>query len=259
LSAIHILASGSKANAYIIEVENSMLLIDQGLSFREFSKRADMLGIDISQIKGILLTHEHEDHIKGVAYTAYKLDAPVFSMAKTLEILGKNTKHPIHCRAVEKDRKVKLGAFEFTPFEIMHDAVDPVGYLVSAPGGEMVCFATDTGKITNRMMTYINQGTRIILEANHDPAMLYRNMHYPQLLKERIRGQFGHLSNEQSLEALERMGENHPKTVIFSHLSEENNSPKMLKELVVNFRQAHCLDFKAFIANQYNPLSIPLL
>jgi Metal-dependent hydrolases of the beta-lactamase superfamily I len=259
LSAIHILASGSKANAYIIEAENSMLLIDQGLSFREFSKRAEMLGIDISRIKGILLTHEHEDHIKGVAYTAYKLDAPVFSMAKTLEVLDESTKHSIHCRAVEKDRKVKLGAFEFTPFEIMHDAVDPVGYLVSAPGGETVCFATDTGKITNRMMTYINQGTRIILEANHDPAMLYKNMHYPQLLKERIRGQFGHLSNEQSLEALERMGENHPKTVIFSHLSEENNSPKMLKELVVNFRQAHSLDFKAFIANQYNPLSIPLL
>ena len=258
MSAIHILASGSKANAYIIEYENSMLLVDQGLSFREFSRRADMLGIDISRIKGILLTHEHEDHIKGVAYTAYKLDDPVFSTAKTLEILNENTKHPIHCRAVEKDRKIKLGAFEFTPFEIMHDAVDPVGYLISAPCGETVCFATDTGKVTNRMMSYINQGTRIILEANHDPAMLYQNTHYPPVLKERIRSQFGHLSNDQSLDALERMGENHPKTVIFSHLSEENNSPQMLRELVKSFRTAHSLDFKAFIANQNNPLTITL-
>lgn len=258
MSAIHILASGSKANAYIIEYENSMLLIDQGLSFKEFSIRADKLGIDISRIKAILLTHEHEDHIHGVAYTAYKLDAPVFSTAKTLEFLNENAKKPIHSRIVEKDRKIKLGCFEITPFEIIHDAADPVGYLVATPCGETVCFATDTGKITNRMMTYINQGTRIILEANHDPAMLYRNTHYPPVLKERIRGQFGHLSNEQSLEALERMGDNHPKTVIFSHLSEENNSPQMLKNLIISFREAHSLDFKAFIANQYNPLSIPL-
>ena len=256
MSGIHILASGSKANAYIIEADGSMLLIDQGLSFREFSKRADALNIDISRIKAILLTHEHEDHIKGVAYTAYKLDAPVFSTAKTLEFLNENTKHPIHCRAVEKDRKIKLGAFEFTPFEIMHDAADPVGYLVSTPCGETVCFATDTGKITNRMMTYINQGTNIILEANHDPAMLYRNIKYPPLLKERIRGPYGHLSNDQSLEALDRMGENHPKTVIFSHLSEENNSPEMLKSLVIDFKKTHGLDFKAFIANQHNPKSI---
>ena len=108
------------------------------------------------------------------------------------------------------------------------------------------------------MMSYINQGTRIILEANHDPAMLYQNTHYPPVLKERIRGQFGHLSNDQSLDALERMGENHPKTVIFSHLSEENNSPQMLRELVKSFRTAHSLDFTAFIANQNNPLSIKL-
>ena len=258
MTAIHILASGSKANAYIIEVDNSMILIDQGLSFKEFSSRAEKLGIDIFRIKAILLTHEHEDHIKGVAYTAYKLDAPVFSTAQTLEILKENIKHSIHCRIIEKDRRIKLGCFEITPFETMHDAVDPVGYLVSTPSGETVCFATDTGKITNRMMSYINQGTNIILEANHDPEMLYRNRKYPPLLKERIRGPYGHLSNDQSLEALDRMGENHPKTVIFSHLSEENNSPEMLKSLVIDFKKAHCLDFKAFIANQYNPKSIIL-
>lgn len=256
MSRIHILASGSKANAYIVEVDGSMLLIDQGLSFKEFSSRAEQLGIDISRIKGIFLTHEHEDHIKGVAYTAYKLDAPVFSTAQTLEILNENAKHPIHCRIVEKDRKIKFGCFEITPFEIMHDAVDPVGYLISTPGGETVCFATDTGRITNRMMSYINQGTNIILEANHDPAMLYRNRKYPPLLKERIRGPYGHLSNDQSLEALDRMGENHPKTVIFSHLSEENNSPEMLKSLVIDFKKNRSLDFKAFIANQNNPKSI---
>ena len=144
MSRIHILASGSKANAYIIEADNSMILIDQGLSFKEFSNRAEKLGIDIFRIKAILLTHEHEDHIKGVAYTAYKLDAPVFSTAQTLEILNESSKHPIHSRIVEKDRKIKLGAFEITPFEIMHDAADPVGYLVSTPCGETVCFATDT-------------------------------------------------------------------------------------------------------------------
>jgi phosphoribosyl 1,2-cyclic phosphodiesterase len=258
VSRIHILASGSKANAYIIEDDSSMILIDQGLSFREFSIRAEKLGIDIFRIKAILLTHEHEDHIKGVAYTAYKLDAPVFSTAQTLNILNESTKRPIHCRIVEKDRTIRLGSFEITPFEIMHDAADPVGYLVSTPCGETVCFATDTGKVTNRMMSYINQGTSIILEANHDPAMLYQNRKYPPLLKERIRGPYGHLSNDQSLDALDRMGDNHPRTVIFSHLSEENNSPEMLKNLVIDFKKTRDLDFKAFIANQNNPRSILL-
>lgn len=258
MTVVHILASGSKANAYIIEVDNSMILIDQGLSFKEFSCRADRLGIDISRIKGIFLTHEHDDHIRSVAYTAYKLDAPVFSTAKTLEILKEKSAHPIACRIVEPDRRIKFGCFEITPFEIMHDAVDPVGFLISAQNGNSVCIATDTGKTTVKMMTYINQGNHIILEANHDPGLLYKNLHYPPLLKERIRGPYGHLSNEQSLETLEKMGDNHPKTVIFSHLSEENNSPEMLKKLVIDFKKARSLDFKAFIANQNNPKSILL-
>lgn len=235
-----------------------MLLVDQGLSYKEFSRRTELLNIDIFKIRGILLTHEHEDHMKGVAYTAYKLDAPIFSTAKTLEILNKNAKHPIHCRIVEKNCKIKFGSFEITPFEVMHDAVDPVGFFISMPEGESLCFATDTGRITNRMMSYINMGSHIVIEANHDPAMLYQNRHYPIELKERIRGSYGHLSNDQSLEALERTSGNQLKTVVFGHLSEENNSASILKPMVINFRQTHSMNFKAFIACQNKPSSICL-
>lgn len=258
MNRLHILSSGSKANAYIVESDHEMLLIDQGLSYREFSKRAGELGIDISKIIGILVTHEHQDHISGIPYTAHKLNVPVFSTEKTIEFIVSACKYNLKLTSIDKDHDFSVGSFGCVAFSIMHDAADPVGFTISMEQGPVLCFATDTGKVTNRMMSYISKCDHIIIEANHDHSMLYKNRKYSAELKERIRGPKGHLSNDQTLETIDRIEGKCPKTVIFSHLSEENNSPDLLFGLVEEFKRKNLKPFNTFIAKQNDPFTVLL-
>ncbi len=258
MNKLHIISSGSKANAYIAESNGELILIDQGLSFKQFCCRCDELGIDYGKIKGILLTHEHSDHIKGVFLTAKKLGVPVYGTEKTVEAVTFKDRYCNEFRVIEKDKTFKISNFSCTSFSTVHDAVDPVGYNISLSEKEIICFATDTGKVTTRMMSYIAMSDHIILEANHDHAMLYRNTRYPADLKARIRGGKGHLSNEQCFEAIERIGKC-PKTVIFSHLSEENNSPDIIHTMATDFKNKNRLLFNCFVARQNEPFSVLLL
>ncbi|HOB72189.1 MAG TPA: MBL fold metallo-hydrolase [bacterium] len=258
MNRIHILSSGSKANAFILESDREMILIDQGLSFKEFQKRADGLGVDVSKIKGILLTHEHTDHSCGIPYTAFKLGVPVYSTEKTISIINSACKYDLKYKCIDKDVSFSIGNFSCIPFEIMHDAADPVGFLIRMGPDQTLCFATDTGKVTNRMMSYISRCDHIILEANHDHSMLYANRKYPAELKARIRGSHGHLSNDQSLEIIDRMGGKCPRTIIFSHLSEENNSPDLLSGLIEEFKKKNSMFFNSFIARQNLPFTVYL-
>lgn len=258
MEKLHILSSGSKANSLVLESNDKMILIDQGLSFKEFSKRADELGIETTKIVAILLTHEHSDHISGIPYTAFKLNIPVFSTQKSLAYLQKISKYDLQYKIIEKNLPFKVSCFECIPFETMHDALDPVGFFISFNCGESLSIATDTGKITNQMMSYISHSDHIVLEANHDVDMLYQNSKYPPELKERIHGPYGHLSNDQTLEIIDKMSGKRPKTVIFSHLSEENNSPQILNSMLADFKQKRSLFFKVFIARQNAPFSVLL-
>lgn len=257
MNQLHIVSSGSKANAFIVESGGAMLLIDQGLSYREFCRRCEELDIDLTKIQAILLTHEHSDHAKGVPYTAYRLGVPVFSMEKTLEKVMEKSRYHLDLNFLDVDSEFSVGSFTFTPFDIMHDAVNPVGFMIGM-NDQKLCFATDTGKVTNRMMSYINECDHIILEANHDHSMLYRNKKYPPQLKERIRGPKGHLSNDQCFETIERIAGTCPKTVVFSHLSEENNCPELLLSMVNDFRSRNTMVFNSFIADQSKPFSVLL-
>ncbi|MGI6394800.1 MAG: MBL fold metallo-hydrolase [bacterium] len=258
MNKLHILSSGSKANAFILESKGEMVLIDQGLSFKEFSKRALDLGIELSKIRGILVTHEHHDHACGVPYTAHKLGLPVYSTEKTIDVISASSKYELKYNNVEKDCFFSIGNFRCIPFEVIHDALDPVGFVIKMSEEESFCYATDTGKVTNRMMSYISECNHIVLEANHDHSMLYANRNYPAELKARIRGPQGHLSNDQSLEIIERMGGKCPKTIVFGHLSEENNSPHLLEELIDDFKKKKAMLFNSFIARQNHPFTIYL-
>jgi phosphoribosyl 1,2-cyclic phosphodiesterase len=257
MNQLHVVSSGSKANAFIVESDGAMLLIDQGLSYREFCRRCELLDIDTAKIQAILLTHEHSDHAKGIPYTAHRLNVPVFSMEKTLRFVADSCKYDLDLRFLDVDNEFSVGGFFFTPFDIMHDAVNPIGFTISMKN-ERLCFATDTGKVTNRMMSYINECDHIILEANHDHSMLYRNKKYPPQLKERIRGPKGHLSNDQCFETIERIAGKCPKTIIFSHLSQENNCPELLLTMVNDFRNRNTMVFNSFIADQTKPFSVLL-
>jgi phosphoribosyl 1,2-cyclic phosphodiesterase len=255
-SKLHVISSGSKANAVVVETPGGMLLVDQGLSFKRFKERCGELGIDPFEIKAIVVTHEHSDHINGVPFTSHKLGIPVFATAATVPLIEKKNKYPITITAIEKDTKISYMGIKFTAFPIMHDAVDPVGYAVDLPNDEMVTIATDTGRITTHIMSYLSKSSCVFLEANHDRGMLYRNEKYPWELKQRIKGNYGHLSNEQCLEAIDQLHPSKIKKVVMGHLSMENNCPKLLDQLTTKFINERASSFQPFIATQDDPFSV---
>jgi len=256
MNRLHIISSGSKANSYLLETDGEMILIDQGLSFKRFNERCGELGVDPGRIKAILVTHEHTDHIKGVPLTAKKLEIPIFASDKIIDLLNSKHNYSIDIFPMEKDRLNVKEGFTFIPFSVMHDAIDPLGFSIFLSNGEKVSIATDTGMITNHMMRHLSESSYLIIEANHDRGLLYKNPKYPWELKERIKGNYGHLSNEQCLDAIDRMATNRLKKVVMSHLSEENNNTKLLKDLIDDFSKNREDSFQSFIATQNNPFSI---
>ncbi len=255
---LHVLASGSKANSYLLETKEGNILIDQGLSFKKFKEKSEELGVDITKTKLILVTHEHTDHISGVFYTAHKLDIPVFTSQGTAEKLKEKDKYRIKIHSIEKNKKYTESGFSFVAFPILHDAVDPVGFALQLKNNEIFTIATDTGKITTGIMRYLKNSTIIVLEANHDRQMLMKNPKYPWDVKQRIKGNQGHLSNEQTFETLKLISKN-LKTVVFAHLSEENNSESLVQELVCKCKKEQSLNFVPFVASQHKPFSIKLI
>ncbi len=257
MTQLHILSSGSKANSYVLEHNGELLVIDQGLSFKQFSLRCNRLGCDPQRVKAILVTHEHSDHIAGIPLTTHRLGVPLFGTHDTCEIVSGKSKYPIARFSIEKQREFDVGQWKITAFPVHHDAVDPVGFSVKLPNGKRLVIATDTGRITTPILKHMNQASSIVLEANHEPSMLYANMKYPYELKQRIRSNNGHLSNNQTFDALSRITFSQLDNIIFGHLSEENNDPHLLQQQAENFLMEYrTVNF--FIASQNNPFSVPL-
>ena len=254
---LHLLGSGSKANSYVLEDSGELLLVDQGLSFKQFVLRCEALGCNPSHAHAIVVTHEHSDHIAGVPLTAHRLNIPVYATAKTAEIIKKKSKYPITVLVLEKEHLLALTPWQITPFAVHHDAVDPVGFSIELSTGKKVVIATDTGRITASILRYLNEAASIVLEANHEPSLLYKNKRYPADLKTRIRSDHGHLSNNQTFDALSRISSTAMENVIFAHMSEENNSVELLRKQAADFFSTRH-EIKHFIASQTHPFSILL-
>jgi phosphoribosyl 1,2-cyclic phosphodiesterase len=140
----------------------------------------------------------------------------------------------------------------------VHDARDPYGFTVTFPNGETLTVVTDTGIVTQQIFAQLAASDYLVIEANHDCDMLYRNPRYPPDLKQRIRSSVGHLSNDQCLEALGRLTSTRLKKLVFAHLSAENNSPEIVQRTADRWLCSDCFAGKAFIASQESPLSIVL-
>ncbi|WOF15356.1 MBL fold metallo-hydrolase [Methanoplanus sp. FWC-SCC4] len=220
-----VLASGSKGNCTYIEGDSGAILIDAGLSAKETLKRLELSDGKKDLIKAILVTHEHTDHIKGLDVLARKLGVPVISTQGTLwEFEGKRkSDKPITLEAIKTGEEFSVDGFFVKAFSTYHDACDPCGFCISE-NDTMLGFCTDTGQITDKMLSYLQKCDSLILESNHCPIML-ENGPYPVFLKERIRDvKRGHLSNNAASECLNKMNGD-VGDVILAHLSEENNRP----------------------------------
>jgi len=222
------LASGSKGNATIVEADGVSILIDCGLTYSELSRRAEQCDIRLASLDAILITHDHSDHIGGLPVLARRVDCPIFAPAGVLDAWDEEGYEPFP-PGHRLDLRVHHD-LDVLPIAIPHDSEPTVAFVIYWLGKKFV-YMTDLGHITDRLLAQIDPpGDKpidlLFLEANHDARMLADGS-YPLFLKERIRSRRGHLSNDQSLDALARM--NHlPKAVIFGHLSEENNRPRLV-------------------------------
>lgn len=228
------IASGSSGNCIYIGSEATHLLVDVGISGKRTEEGLHMLGLSGNDIDGILVTHEHSDHINGLGVLARKYDIPVYATRGTIEAMKRIpslSKLPDELyHEVSEDTRFTIKDLTVDPMHVSHDAAQPVAYRVSY-GAKKVAVCTDLGHYTDYTVECLKGMDALLLEANHDVNMLQVGS-YPYYLKQRILGDKGHLSNENSGRLLSRILNDHLKAVLLGHLSRENNLPELAYESV---------------------------
>ncbi len=226
------LYSGSSGNSLFCQYGNTRLLIDAGKNGKTIEAALNQIGVEMETISGILITHEHSDHIAGAGILARRYHVPLYATGETWRaMMGKIGKlAPDLRREVTAGHAFYLGDIGVAPFSIPHDAADPVGYRLWG-GNVSVSTATDLGTFTEDVFSCIAGSTLVLLESNHDPDLLRANPKYSQPLKARILGDRGHLSNEACAEALLRLVAGGTKNLILGHLSGENNTPLLARRV----------------------------
>jgi phosphoribosyl 1,2-cyclic phosphodiesterase len=227
LMHLHILASGSKGNAAVVEGPTGSVLIDDGLSRKELMRRADELGVDMERIECVVVTHEHSDHTSGLSVFCNKYEGRLVATAGTAG--GRKYLTTLPFELVSNADEFEAGGMRIRTFPTSHDVADPFGLRFDCEMSGQVDalgYCTDTGVLGERAMELL-AGVRILaLESNHDARMLATGP-YPAILKERVAGEHGHLSNDQAAEALQQLVRPDTETVIAMHLSQENNRPSV--------------------------------
>jgi phosphoribosyl 1,2-cyclic phosphodiesterase len=225
------LASGSSGNAILVGEDKRHLLVDCGISGKSLLHNLSQLNILDSEIEGIVVTHEHVDHIRGVGVLARKLKIPIYATTGLWEVMS-----PLLGKLAENQRMEVQESFVCAGLDVLlyptsHDSRESYGLKVSRPkckdkGKLAVGIATDSGMITEEMHRHLKGCDAFVVEANYDDQMLKKGS-YPAYLKKRIRGQYGHLENKQLAEGLAAWMSENTQRIVLAHLSEENNTPEI--------------------------------
>lgn len=229
------LGSGSSGNSYFLFTEQYGILIDAGIGVRTLKKKFQTAGLSLTQIKAVLVTHDHADHIKAVGPLANDYHLPVYATEQVHLGMERNycmtTKlKPEHTKLLQKEETFTLGDFDITAFGVPHDSSDNVGYSIQC-GDTNFCLITDAGHVNESIGAYISRANYLVLESNHDENMLMMGP-YPAYLKGRISGGNGHLSNKNAAQALAENMTEKLRHVWLCHLSEENNHPELARKTV---------------------------
>lgn len=233
------IASGSSGNCIYVEDSKTKLLIDVGISGKRVTNGLSQIGVDGKELDGILVTHDHEDHIKGVGILSRKYDLPIYVNEGTWEVMKDSIGkiHPKNVKYFDSKIPFEIKDFRIEPFSISHDAKDPVGFSIYGQNKKM-SIATDLGYINNDIFEKLYGADMVLLEANHDVQMLKVGP-YPYYLKRRILGEEGHLSNESAGNALVHLVKKGLEQVLLAHLSKKNNFPELAYQTVYNILTDH--------------------
>ena len=222
------LGSGSRGNCTILSHNGNSLLVDCGFSRKLTVERLATAGEDPVSLTGVLVTHEHSDHAKGVQSLCEALDVPFYASHGTARKMGW-LEHELW-QVIRSDELVTIEDFDIMPVVVPHDALEPLQFVIRA-GGWQVGVLSDLGSLTAHVLTRYQGCHGLQLEANHDPVML-QNGPYPPSLRARVAGDFGHLSNQQCLEFIQRLGWSELQSITAGHISEKNNDRSLVQQML---------------------------
>lgn len=230
------IASGSSGNSAFFSTKTTSILIDAGLTGKAITQAFSQINQNIESLSAILITHEHTDHIKGAGVISRKYNLPIYATIGTWEYMSNNNSigriaphNKIH---ILPSDTIKIGDIDILPFDIPHDASQPVGFSINTNGHKIV-IVTDMGHICQNVAEHLYGATLMLVEANHDIEML-KNGPYPSYLKRRILSPTGHLSNIASANMIAQVFSHKTKHILLGHLSHENNNPLLAYEVVKN-------------------------
>lgn len=227
------LYSGSTGNSLLVQSENTKILIDAGESAKKIDTSLQKIDVNPNNLDAILVTHEHQDHVKGLGTLSKKHDIPVFATSKTWDAMPDQGSKILDCNknSFISGEKFEIGDLTIVPFSIPHDAADPCGFSIYHSNNK-ISVATDLGHMSNYILQNLEGSSFIMLEANYDPDVL-RCSKYPYSLKMRIAGPNGHLPNYMAGKTISYLLKSGLKNVMLGHLSKENNFPELAYQTVM--------------------------
>ena len=223
---VFILASGSSGNAAYVASERTRILIDAGLSGKEISRRLELMGVRVSDLSAVCVTHEHDDHTSALGVLHRRFGIPLYANAGTIQAVEQAGKlSDVKWNMFTTGSPFPIGDLRLEPFSVPHDSYDPVGFVVSSPD-DRVGIVTDMGMATSLVRERLKNCRVLVIEANHDEKML-NNADRPWSLKQRIAGRQGHFSNTQATELIAEIAGPALKVVFLAHLSADCNRPEL--------------------------------
>ncbi len=227
--------SGSSGNCYYLMADGYGIVIDLGISVRNLRKHFRDYGLSLSQVKALLVTHDHTDHVKAVGAFSQEFHIPVYTSEEIHKGMERNyfmqkKVAPEMKHLLTNETPIQMGPFEVVPFAVPHDSAGNNGYFIRYADVRF-CLITDAGSITEQMLNYIRQANYLVIEANYDEAMLATGP-YPEFLKRRITSGKGHTGNADTAKVLAEHLHPEAKRVWLCHLSEENNHPELARKTV---------------------------
>ena len=243
------LASGSNGNCYYIGNKESAVLIDAGLSRRQILERMKKVGLNISKVKAIFISHEHTDHARGVRVLSNKQGIPVFMTQITFNN-SRQENRPEKYRSMIHDEWIKIGDIEVKPFSKLHDAVDPCSFLVRVHDLH-IGVLTDIGNPCENVISNFKICDVAFLETNYDEKMLLEGP-YPAYLKYRVSSSKGHLSNNQAISLIDDHAGDNLTHIFLSHISQENNHP----DVIMNSFEKYNGRYNILLTNRYAPTKV---
>lgn len=220
-----VLGSGSGGNAAVVESGGTRLLVDAGLSAKQLVLRLRKVGIEPETLDGILLTHEHGDHVSGLRVLMKSIAVPVYATPSTSHVVRENL-GPVSWKLFECGSSFRIGEFEIESFAVPHDAVEPVGF-VFRNGDRAIGLVSDTGHVTGKITARLNGVQALFIEANYDDELLEADTRRPWSTKQRISSRHGHLSNAQSAALVAELIPMGLERVVLGHLSKDCNKPEV--------------------------------